>query len=508
MRKIRRRIIVGLILMVIQSAVFCANLAQVYQQALISDPAFKKAQADWLTAKQNFPLALTGNGVAGTGLFPNIAVSGSLNYAKEAQSNANGENSGSFGNNGYSVSITQPLFNLPTWYAISSASFVVKAATAQYLAAVQDLMRRVAFAYFEVLRANDKLQLTLAQKEQFRQQLIQSEEKFKVGLIAITGVYDAQASFDRSIADEIKDRNELQDQLENLRAITGIHYKALAKLDVRIPLLIPSPRNINAWVDIALRQNYLIQADLNLMFSLRENVKGAATANLPQLNFVSSYSDTWAGDILQPPFQDIVPVTRTQVGSVGVSLSFPILRGGFDIVNTRQVRYQYLSASDKLEMDHRSVENRTRQAYLGIESGISEIRADEEAIISARNQLEATKAGYIVGTRTMVDVLDSVTSLTQTQLGYADDRYNYVEGIFDLKEQAGILSSTDVYAINGWLGQEVRFSLKQPTVMQRRRYDQFSVKAQGDLLKINRPELTDPVNPADITPPTIKRLNI
>lgn len=450
-------VLVGLLLF---SQAMGQNLAQIYQQALISDPAFKKAQADWLVAKQNFPLALTGNGVAGTGVFPNIALFGNLSDQKEKQTNAGGYNSGSFNNSGYGVSITQPLFNVSTWYSISSANFVVKAAMAQYLSAMQNLMRRVADAYFEALRANAKLSLTLVRKKQFQNQLRQSEAQFKVGLIAITGVYDAQASYDRSVADEIKDRNELLDRLEDLRAMTGMRYTSLVNLSPSIPLLIPHPRNIDAWVAIALRQNYLIQTDLNLMLSFRQKVKVAATGNVPQVNLVGAYSDTWPGTLLQPSFIDFVPTTRVQVGSVGVSLLFPVLQGGFNIVNTRQARYRYLSASDTLEMDHRTVENRTRQAYLNIDSGISQIKADEKAIISARNQLKATKAGYFVGTRTMVNVLDSVTRLTQMQLAYANDRYNYVEGIIELKEQAGMLSFEDIEAMNRWLGETVKFSLK------------------------------------------------
>src|SRR3990167_10134671 len=238
--------IIGLVFILSMATAACADdLLAVYKQALVSDPTFKKAQADWLTAKQNLPLAWTGNGSAGTGLFPNLELTGGLNLVKERQSNYLGMTSGTFGSNGYGISLTQPLFNVSTWLAISSAAYVVKAATAQYLAAAQDLMRRVAVAYFEVLRANDRLLLTLAKKEQFINQLVSSEEKFKVGLIAITGVYDAQASYDQSVADEIQDRNDLLDRLEDLRAITGVHYKALNRLQPSIPLIMPAPNNIN-----------------------------------------------------------------------------------------------------------------------------------------------------------------------------------------------------------------------------------------------------------------------
>lgn len=443
------------------------NLTQVYQQALISDPVFMKAQADWLVARENFPLALTGTGTAGTGLFPNIAVIS--NYSKNYGHILNqfGENSAAFISKGYEVDLTQPIFNLATWLSISSARYTVKAATAQYLAAAENLMSRVANAYFEVLRANAKLTLTLAQKEQFLHQLITAEQKFKVGLIAITGVYDAQASYDKSIADEIKDRNDLQDRLEDLRAITGKKYTALTDLKAKIPLVMPRPQKMSAWVRVALKQNYTIQTDLNNMLASEQNIKVAATANVPTLNFTGSFSDVGAGAVNTPPLRGSTPNVATRQGSFGVALNFPVLRGGFDIANVKQQRYTYLSASDQLAVDHREVANLTRQAFLGIESGISQIKADKQAIISAKNQLEATKAGYIVGTRTMVNVLDSVTTLTQNQLSYADDRYNYVEGFVSLKEQAGTLSPQDIKHINYWLSKRIVFSLKQPIVKPR-----------------------------------------
>lgn len=477
------------------SAVFADSLVQVYQQALVNDPAFRKAQADWLTAKENFPLALTGNGAAGSGLFPNLAASAFFNEDYTKLTNSAGANHGNFESKGYALTLTQPIFNLATWYSIGSALYGVRSATATYLAAAQDLMRRTADAYFEVLRANARLTLTLAQKKQFLHQLVTSEQKFRVGLIAITGVYDAQSSYDRSIADEIKNRNLLQDALEDLRAITGIKYKALTDLRAKIPLVVPSPNSITEWVRVALKQNYVIQADLNNMFAARENVKVAAVGNLPTINLVGSYGQSRSGGVNQPPIAANSPFntldTTIDSASVGLQLNFPVFRGGFDIANTKQTRYQYLSSSDQLAIDHRTVENQTRKAFLGIDSGISQIQADQQTIISARNQLAATQAGYIVGTRTMVDVLDSVTTLTQAQLAYADDRYDYVEGIVLLKQQAGILSPNDLKQLTNWLRPRVKFSLQQPTV-KIRPTPKGAPQVKADLLDLNDPKYTDP----------------
>ena len=440
------------------------SLVQVYEQALTSDPQFKKAEADWLTAKQNIALAETGTGAPGTGLYPNIDVSaeGSRSY-QDIQSGTLDAN-GYFDSSNALVSLTQPIFNWATWKSISTARYSVKAATATYLAAAQDLMFRVSQAYFAVLNASDQLRYTLAQKKSVLQELITAQQEFKVGLIAITGVYDAQASYDAAIANEIKDRNNVADQLENLRAITGRSYPSLLGLRDQIPLLIPRPHNIDQWVRTADQQNYLIQSSLYTMLSAREKIKVTEAQRYPTLNLNASYSVVAQG---YPPTLAGPNVglenTTTKTANANLTLNFPIFQGGYVTAATHQDEYRYLSASDQLEFTHREVVKLTRQSYLGVQSGIIQIRADAQTIKSQKNKLEATQAGYSVGTRTMVDVLEAVTSLYQAQQTWAIDRYNYVLSIVTLKQQAGTLSPDDLAEINTWLSQPVSFALlKKP----------------------------------------------
>lgn len=436
-----------------------ADLLQVYNQALKSDPTFTKAEADWQTAKMNFPLALTGSGVPGTGLFPNI--SGGVDYGTAYAQNVNIGTEGTFQPLEFSATITQPIFNLQTWQQIASASYSVKSATARYLAAAQSLMARTAIAYFEVLRFNDNLKYILAQKKEDLRQLETARQKFKVGLIAITGVYNAQASYDADIANEIGARNNLANQLENLRAITGVGYTQLNSLMEHLPLVVPAPSNIDAWVKTANAQNYLLKSDQFAMFQASKNIDAIAAGHLPVLTAVGSYVDSSNGALLGA---GIVADTHFRNASGLLQLNVPITQGGYVLEATKQARYQYLSASDQLEIDHRTVVNQTRQSFLGVEAGISQIEADKEAIKSAQNQLAATRAGYIVGTRTMVDVLQSVTSLTQAQQAWANDRYDYVENIVRLKQQAGTLSPTDLVQMNRWLSSPIVFQTKQPPI--------------------------------------------
>lgn len=470
--------------------VSAADLLQVYNQALKSDPTFTKAQADWQTAKMNFPLALTGSGVAGSGLFPNI--SGTADYGTAYSKNVNIGSEGTFQPLEYSASITQPIFNLQTWQEIAGASYAVKSATATYLAAAQNLMARSAFAYFEVLRFNDDLHYILAQKKEDLHQLDTAQQKFKVGLIAITGVYNAQASYDADIANEIGARNNVSNQLENLRAITGVGYTQLNGLMDHLPLVVPAPKNIDAWVQTANAQNYQLKSDQFSMLQAAKNIDAIAAGHMPVLEGIGSYVDSSSGSLLGG---GIVTDTHFRNASALLQLNVPIFEGGYLIEATKQARYQYLSASDQLEIDHRTVVNQTRQSFLGVQSGISQIEADKEAITSAKNQLAATRAGYVVGTRTMVDVLQSVTSLTQAQQAWANDRYNYVEDIIKLKQQAGTLSPADLVTLNQWLDGPTVFQTTQPPI-KREKIQYPSVTSDVNALPPSSPLPTTVIPPA------------
>lgn len=441
------------------------DLMQVYHQALNSDPTFQKAYADWMTTRENYPLAISGNGQPGSGLMPNFDVTGNVYVTAQRQTSNNFAISGTYNSNYYLLALTQPIFNYMTWKSIDVAKFQVRAAAASYLASAQDLMFRVTQAYLNVMKAYDQLQYTLASKKSYLHQLITAKQKFQVGLIAITGVYDAQASYDQSVAQEIADRNNLQDQLENLRVLTSRSYRVLNALRSQIPLVIPRPQNIESWVTVADRQNFTIKSYLYNMLAAREHVKEMHAGNYPTLNGSLQYGSLTTGVIpgvgsaVATPGGNLAMFTTT-TAQVGLNLNFPIYQGGYTRHSTKQAEYQYLSASDQLEFTHRDVNRQARQAYLGVQSGISKIQADRQTIISSQNKLDSTQAGYEVGTRTMVDVLQAVSQLYQSRQQWADDRYSYLLSIISLKEQAGTLSPADLAEINSWLTSPVNLLAK------------------------------------------------
>jgi outer membrane protein len=448
----------GVVSLFVVSYAEAIDLAGVYNQALTSDPTYHVAEATWLSARQNLPLAMVGTGAPGTGLFPNLTAGGLLskNYQKSSLAGANNQ---SYNDQEYTLTLTQPIFNLATWSSIRQAGFGVKSAYATYIAAGQDLINRVAQAYFEVLRANETLQYTIKEKEADKWELLTDLEKYKVGLTAITGVYNSQASYDQQISGEINNRTLLRDQAENLRVITGKLYTTFKQLPAILPVVVPEPANMAQWVAIAAKQSYAIKSAQMTLLQDKQAILTNLTGVAPTLNAVGNYNY----DHYSQSFSTSSGGARitNKTGYVGLALDFPLVRGGFTWVTNKQARANYLQASDNLELIYANTINSTRQSYLSIVSGIAQIDADQQTIIANEKNLEATRAAYAVGTRTMVDVLTAIAQLYDAKKEWASARYDYVEALFQLKYNAGTLGPKDLETVNSWLTYELAMQYTQ-----------------------------------------------
>lgn len=426
------------------------DLLKVYDQAVHNDPTFKQAQSSWWSAKQNLPISVAA-------YLPAVDTAYTLNreYANNKPQSAP---QGWFTQGVLTLTVNQPIFDMGAWTAIQESGAGVKSATATYMASIQDLMARTATQYFAVLNSYDKLRFTIANANAVKRQLITAQQKYKVGLIAITGVYDAQSSYDQARANEISDRNNLYIQLELLRAITGQHYLSLKGIQDQVPLVSPAPSSIDSWVSMAEQDNYLIKANNFAAIQAHDNIKNQAAGFLPTVDATASYSNTKSSD-----FQKSNPNNNTLSvgGDYGLSLDWKPFSGGATYYATKQARYDYMTALGKLEFTHRDVVSKTRQAYLGVISGISQVQADKQSIVSAQKALKATEAGYIIGTRTMVNVLDDLTTVYQNENTYMNDQYGYINNVIALKEESGTLSMDDLRNINSWLKKNVTFPLPQ-----------------------------------------------
>lgn len=441
------------LLLTLSTSACATDLMQVYRQAMKEDQTFAQAESTWHSQQMNLPIARA-NYLPQVGLIGN----GNRVYTRSipgSLSAFSGSSNGYTWQYGYTLSATQPLFDLPAWDAIKNADATVKSATATYIAAEQSLMQRTATAYFNVLEAYDQLRYTLENKRAVWQQYKTARAQFRVGLIAVTNEYNARAQYDQVVAQQIAQQNNLNIQIEALRVITDKQYASLAGLGKHMPLLSPQPNNINQWVAVADQQNYNIKAQNYAVVAAMETIKQQSTEDLPTIGLSGSYAQAVTSD--NPPASLLPNTTQLDTGSYGLALSFKPIQGGAVIANTRQAEYNYATAAGLLEQTHRTVIQQTRTSFLSILSNVSQIKADRQSILSARNSAKAMIAGMQVGTRTMVDVLSALTTLYQAEEQYATDEYSYINNIIALKAAAGTLCVQDLQQINAWLGKSVHF---------------------------------------------------
>jgi outer membrane protein len=436
-----------------------ADLMEVYQQALFSDPVYQQAVSQRLSDQESAPIARSA-------LFPQAAINGGPSLTKFHQSPSQGSPAIRTTSRGYSftLSLSQTVFNYAQFKALAGANAVSKEADATLNAAKQSLMLRVAQAYFTVLKDEDNLVYNEANKKAFNKQHDQINQQYKVGLKTITDVYTAKASYDTASAAYIAAQTTLADDKENLRAITGNIYPTLGTLSRHFPLISPQPANMDEWVQTAEQQNWSIKAAQFATAAARENVKQQFGGHIPTVSLQGAYNVAYNNNLTgsaatgsassgSEELTPYLPPTKAHTSDASVTLNFgvPIFQGGQVVAQTDQARYGYQVATQKLEQTIRATVNTTRQSYLGVIAGIQQINADRQAIKSTISSMEGLEAGYRVGTQTLVDVLNQQQKVFQAETQYATDRYAYVNNLLSLKQAAGTLSAEDLQAINAWL---------------------------------------------------------
>ncbi|HEY0635882.1 MAG TPA: TolC family outer membrane protein, partial [Gammaproteobacteria bacterium] len=356
---------------------------------------------------------------------------------------------------GYSLSLRQPLFYWDRFVSWSQANAREAQSEAIYQDALQQTMLRVSQAYFNVLAAENNLEAATAEREAVEQQLRQTKQRFEVGLAAITDVHEAQAAYDATVAQEIATQNQLDNTREQLYVITYTNIPVLAPLVEEVPLLRPEPENMTEWVDGAQKQNLQLAAAQAGVEVARQEVNRRQSGHLPTLDLVASHN--WTDNTDSPLLG-----SETVSNIVGLQLNVPILAGGSTWASGREASYLYNAAQENLEAQRRATVRSTREAYLGVVAGISQVQARKQALASAQTALDATQTGYRVGTRTAVDVLNAQRLRYAAQRDYASARYNYIIAALRLKQAAGTLNEGDLQQVNGWLREETPLPTPQP----------------------------------------------
>jgi len=349
---------------------------------------------------------------------------------------------------GYNVSLSYALYRRDLKIQLEQVDSQIQQAEATYESARQNLIERLSSRYFEVLAANDNLKFAQSAKQAFKRQLDEAQQRFEVGLIAITDVEEARAGYDLAVADEILAQNDLDNAQEALREITGSYHRVLAALDENTPLLGPNPADIDAWTSIALEQNPEMLATQYAVEEARQEIEKQRAANLPTIDLVGnhSYSDVLRGD-------DNAPGSLTTNNSVGIQLNYFLYEGGAIRSRIKVAQLRHVQALDRLEQQRRAIQLQTRQAYLTLLSNISRVKALKQALISTETALKAVQTGFELGTRTSVDVVNAQRDLLSAQRNYSRVRYDYVLNSLRLKQAAGLINIDDLAGINKWLSQ-------------------------------------------------------
>jgi len=458
-----KRLLILFVLCVSAASAPAADLLAVYQRALQNDPQLREAEATRLAALETKPQALAAllPQISGSGLVTREHDSGSSTITQPLSSPPGPVILQTYPFDGriittthrYGVDVRENLFRWENWVALQRADAQVAQAEADYQAAQQDLMERVAQRYFDVLAAQDDLEAQQVALTSIQRQLDQAESRFQIGLIAVTDVEEARAAHDSGAAAVIAAKRTLASTQELLREITGDAFDWLARPIEPFELATPDPVSEDRWVDMALQQNLALVSSRLAADIARENISSARGGHFPSLDLVGSrYKMTTNGT---DTFTDGTPAGGTtldqQQRTIGLQLTFPIYAGGMVSSQVRQAVYQHRAAKERVERVARQTEHDARDSYLGVLSEISRVKALRRAVESNATSLRATESGYEAGTRTAVDVLQSRQLWVQAQTDYSRSRYDYMLNVLKLQQAAGILSRQSLEKINSLL---------------------------------------------------------
>ena len=436
------------------SAAWDNTLAGVYELALRNDPVLAAAEATYRAGLEERRIGLSG-------LLPQVNAEYNVADVDQDSDGAFAAGAQVFPNqteseidsDDWAVRLQQPLFNLNAWFTFRRGAELTEQASATFEQAQQDLITRVVTAYFSVLRAGANLSASRAQEEALAAQLDQVQQRFEVGLVAMTDVFDAQAAYDTAVADRVADAAALDVALELLSVITGQEHTQLWELDDAFPVVDPTPDSMEDWLEFAVTNN----VDLDVARLGRDaalaGARAAASSHLPtvslSLSRTASNADIDQLDLISG--QNSAFERNNDTDTIALSFTMPLYSGGAISARRRQAYAQFDSSSQLVEQTRRNVTQLTRAQYINVKRDVARTRARAQAIISTQSALEAAQTGYEVGTRNVVDVLMAQRAVFSAIRDHANSIIDFVQDVVALKRQAGILTPADIIELNRWL---------------------------------------------------------
>jgi outer membrane protein len=418
-----------------------ADLLEVFRLAQTADPAYAAARAGWAATQERLPQARAG-------LLPLVGASASLQRTERETrfiDSAIPRSRAGLDSSGITLTVTQPLYRRQNLVVYDQAMTQLEQADAQLAEAAQDLILRVAQAYFDVLLAQDSVAFAEAQKVAIGQQLEQAKRAFEVGTATITDTHEAQARFDLTTALEIAARNDLELRRRALEQLIGRSAPAVAPLGPAFTLRGPEPAIMEPWVGLAEQHNLQVRVAQSALTFAAQEIERNRSAFFPTVDVFGSVSGSGTGSAAGSTATDV------RSASVGVQFALPIYQGGAINSRIREAIANEDRARYGLEAARRAAAFTARQAFLGITNGIAQVRALEAALVSTESQLKSTRLGLEVGVRTQVDVLNAQQLLYSARRDLAQSRYTYVMSLLRLEAAIGELTEHDIVAVNEWL---------------------------------------------------------
>jgi outer membrane protein len=448
--KIRQTVACALgIVMLASAPVHAETLEEIYNLAVINDPQLGSAQAVFLSQNE----VVTQSRAR---ILPNVALVGQTSDNMRAFPTNPRTPSSNFNDHNWAAVLNQPIFRLDSWFTFQQSKNIQAEAVANFAAEQQALLIRVSESYFAILNANAALSASNAERDAVQRQLEQVQQRFDVGLVAITDVLESQAAFDSSTVNVIVSEGAQLTAFQPLFRLTGSNLQEVNALMEDFPVRSPDPLDEDAWVDTAFQNNYSLLAARERLRSAEKGLQIAKTGHYPTIDAQVAWAHNVSG---ATNFLG----NKIDQRSVALNLSVPIYQGGGVRASVRQAVYNLEAAQKTLDFVERQVAEATRILYTAINTDVARVRARLRGIESSQSALDATQTGYEVGTRNIVDVLNAQQNLYLSQFQYASARYTYVIDTLLLKQSVGTLNPEDLYELSRFLDSEKTISRNTPT---------------------------------------------
>ena len=434
-----------LFVLLVSSHLSSENLLDIYNEALENDPTFRSAEYSYLADKE---IVVQGRAA----LMPSVTLSGATNWNEYYQNDQLQQEYNSFSK---SARVSQPLFRLDTWFNFKRSKSLTNASEAEFAYEQQSLLVRTAELYFGVLRAIDNLNASVSEEKAIKKQLDQAQQRYEVGLSAITGVQEAQLAFDLSKAARINNEGNLFSAREALNALIGREIFSLDQLGDNLQISSPFPNSKEEWVQLAIKNNYQLKASYLRKDAAKSNARSAASNHLPKIDIVGSGSESETNQFNYEGFsingQGIPVPAVTGRRNYSIQLSMPLFPGGAVNSRRKQAYSQYNQADENTLFTERRIIQEVRSQFSNVNTLVANVTAQTQAVISATSALEATQVGYKVGTRNIVDLLQAEKNLYSAEKNLANAKYDYILANLRLALAAGTIDPSNIVEINNLL---------------------------------------------------------